>query len=329
VEKLTSILVVASRTDSDRALLEKAVHLARSIGAQINLFSCDANLARVLRHSYAGEETEKAWHICMEEHLAYLRSLRTAARAPDIQICVDAACRSPLHEGIIDKIKEVSPDLVMKCPSGTHPLRRFAFDANDWQLMRECPVTLMLVRSRPWRPTPKFAALVSVDEESTARLAETIIHTSEYFSLGCHGELDVVYSENSEDAQERKNHAIGLERITREYRIGAKQVHVLNGNPEETLPEFVARNQYDALILGALTHRKGLAAVAGTLTSKLVDALDCDFILVKRTGTEQPEQDVEAKTPGETHDTPADQAPPRHESSTTGSSVLWQALFGD
>jgi hypothetical protein len=60
MEKLTSILVVPNRTTADRALLEKAVALARSVGAQIYLFSCDAELARRLRHSYPIEEAEKA-----------------------------------------------------------------------------------------------------------------------------------------------------------------------------------------------------------------------------------------------------------------------------
>ena len=32
------------------------------------------------------------------------------------------------------------PDLVIKAPAGTHPLRRWALNANDWQLAHECPV---------------------------------------------------------------------------------------------------------------------------------------------------------------------------------------------
>jgi hypothetical protein len=33
--------------------------------------------------------------------------------------------------------------------------------------------------------------------------------------------------------------------------------------------------------LGALTHRPGVTAQVGTLTSKLIEALECDFLLVK------------------------------------------------
>jgi hypothetical protein len=93
MEKLTSILVVVNRTTADRALLEKAVALARSVGAQIYLFSCDAGLARRLRHSYPIEEAEKAWNICLAEHITHLRHLQAEACAPDVQISVDAACQ--------------------------------------------------------------------------------------------------------------------------------------------------------------------------------------------------------------------------------------------
>jgi universal stress protein E len=172
----------------------------------------------------------------------------------------------------------------MKCPAGAHPLRRLSFGSSDWQLLRACPATLMLVRPRPWQAVPEFAALVDVSNEDSASLAEIIVHTSEYFALGCRGELDVVYSEPGGDNEATQTRSAILQRLTGEYRIGAQHVHVLNGDPELTLPEFAARQHYDALVLGGLTHRKGMAALAGTLTGKLVDALDCDFILVKRPG---------------------------------------------
>ncbi len=146
MDKLTSILVVANRSDADRLLLDKAVFLARNAGARIFLFSCDSVLAKIVQHSYNSEDAERAWHVSQGEHLAYLRGLRAETRAADVQISVAAECYCPLYEGILNKIREIQPDLVMKTPTGIHPLRRFTFGPSDWHLMRECPVTLMLVR---------------------------------------------------------------------------------------------------------------------------------------------------------------------------------------
>ena len=73
---------------------------------------------------------------------------------------------------------------------------------------------------------------------------------------------------------------------------------------EEALARLLKDNEnYDALVLGGLTHRKGIAPLIGTLTSKLVEGLDSDFILVKRAA------------PG--HVQPA------------RANIGWQALFGD
>jgi universal stress protein E len=303
VDKLTSILVVASRSDADRVLLEKAVRLARDVGAQILLFSCDAALATIVQHAYNSEDAERAWHVSQSEHLAYLRNLRTAVQAPDVQISVAAECYSPLYEGILNKVREIRPDLVMKTASGAHPLRRFTFGPSDWHLMRECPVTLMLVRQHPWSSPTRFAALVDVSEEETARLAETILHTSEHFALGCRGELDVVYSDSSQDSTERDRRTATLRQLAQEYRIPFAHLHVLSGDPDVTLPDFTVRGHYDVLVLGALTHRKGIAPLVGTLTGRLVEALDSDFILVKRPAPREPQR--------------------------ARADVAWQALFGD
>ncbi len=305
VEKLTSILVVANRSDADRVLLDKAVFIARHVGAQIFLFSCDAVLSKIVQHAYNSEDAERAWHISQAEHLTYLRGLRSATRAHDVQISVAAECYSPLYEGILHKVREIQPDLVMKTPTGIHPLRRFSFGPSDWHLMRECPGTLMLVRQQPWKSPPCFAALVDVSEEETARLAETIVHTSEHFALGCHADLHVVYSDSSAEDAERCRRSTVLEELVHQYRIPTERVHVLSGDPDLTLPGFAARHHYDALVLGGLTHRKGVAPLIGTLTSKLVEALDSDFILVKREEPRQPQLKPE------------------------GGSVAWQVLFGD
>lgn len=330
MEKLTSILVVANRTTADRPLLEKAVALARSVGAQIYLFSCDAELARRLRHAYPIEEAEKAWNICLEEHMTYLRRLQAAACAPDVQISVDAACHSPLHEGIVGKIREIRADLVMKSPSGPHPLRRLVVSSNDWKLTKACPTTMMLVRPRAWHTVPRLAAFVDVSEEGTAQFSQTIVHASEYFALGCHAELDIVYSEASADSRRKSERLASLERLAREYHIEASHVHVLSGHPDQTVPDFAARQNYDAVVLGARTHRKGIAGVRGMLTSKVVEAVDCDMILVEpadheRCDVSDPDPDIERPVERVLPEDPA--AGPQN--TATGSSVVWQSMFGD
>jgi len=61
MRKIKSILVVANRDDTDKPLLEKAVQLARRLGARLELFACDAEHAYIMRRAYDSTGIEQAW----------------------------------------------------------------------------------------------------------------------------------------------------------------------------------------------------------------------------------------------------------------------------
>jgi nucleotide-binding universal stress UspA family protein len=58
------------------------------------------------------------------------------------------------------------------------------------------------------------------------------------------------------------------------------QVHIVMGDPVRSIPEFVAEQRYELLVLGALTHRKTMTALVGTLTGRLIESVKCDLLLV-------------------------------------------------
>jgi universal stress protein E len=279
MDKLTSIMAVVDREGQNRHVLAKAMVLARHFHAKVELFLCDSEHAYALRHTYDSRGVATAREVCLAETRTFLESLRLSIAADDVPISTFAACESPLYEGIVQRVLQGCPDLVIKAAAGEHPMRRLTLDANDWQLARTCPVPLMLTRGRPWKPQPRFAAAIDVSDQETAGLARAILDTSEYFALGCQAELEVLYSERG--GVEAPAREASLRKLTHDAGVKDMNVHVLKGEPEETLAGFASERNYDALVLGALTHRKGPATLVGTLTSRLVDALACDFILVK------------------------------------------------
>lgn len=289
MEKLTSILAVVDPTGEPLQVIDKAASLARHFGAKVELFLCDSAHAYELQRSYDSSGVARAQEFYLAEGHRYLEALRHSASADDVIACADVACESPLFEGILRKIERSRPDIVIKAALGEHPMRRFAFGVNDWQLARTCPVPLMLTRGRRWSAHPRFAAAVDVSEQETAGLALEILQTSEYLSLGNRATLDVLFSDrHADDAKGRNSRAAYLRQLASEFHVPAGRVQLLDGEPEQTLPEFARAMRYDVLVLGALTHRTGITALMGNLTSKLVDALECDFVLIKPTGYRAP-----------------------------------------
>ena len=205
-----------------------------------------------------------------------------AIRAPRISITRHALYGQSLSEAILQEVARIEPDLVMKVPAGSHPLRLFTPDFNDWRLARNCPVTLMLVHGRLWPHELRFGALVNVSERAIPRLSAAVLHACEYLSLGCYGgPVEVIYCESGHDAEEISDRDSALQRLTDEYHIPPDRVIALRGDPDSELPALVAQKRYDVLALGAPTHRRGLVALAGGLSSKLVDATDSDLLLVR------------------------------------------------
>ena len=282
MSKVTRILAVLDGTDEDAVVVSKAVAIAHQHRAPLELFLCDAQRAYALLHAYDQTHVKASRGRCIRESRRYLESLRDVAVGADVAITVDAACESPLYEAIVRKVVRSGADLVIKSAASPSPLARYALDANDWQLMRACPVTLLLSRGKSWQPSPKFLAAIDVSGEETCGLPGNILGTCSELSRGSRARLDIVYSEpgNAGPVEQRKR-LERLQTLTGAAGIAGAGVHVLLGDAESVLPAFAADRDYDAVIMGALTHRDGLSALVGTLTSKLVDSLGCDFVLVK------------------------------------------------
>ena len=278
MKSVKSILVVVDRSPDAADAVAKAVLLARQFEARVELFMCDAERGYALSQAYVPKGVEEARQACIVDAHRYLETLKRSVAAPDVSITTDAGCESPLYESIVRKALREHPDLVIKSVAGT-PSR---LDATDWQLMRTCPATLMLTRGRQWHSRPRLAAAIDASGAESTGLARDILQAAELLTGCLGGGLDVLYAESIEMGDhERESGNRALHELVSKFPDTAPEVHVLAGNPEVSLPGFAKRHSYDALLLGALTHRPAATAQVGTLTSKLVEALECDFILVK------------------------------------------------
>lgn len=257
MDKLTNILAVADATAGGLQVVEKAVLLAERFGARVDLVSADAAMVGALA-------TSRARH-------GYDAISISRLHGP-----------GSLQELILRRTRERHPDLVIKPASGARPLRRWTLDDNDRWLAGECPVPLLLSTAKPWMGDLRMAAAVDVSDGDSARFARAILQCAGFLALGSRAWLDVLYSEAEErDERIRMERAVKLAQLIREYHVGGERLQMFGGPPERTLPRVMESRRYDLLVLGAITHRTGIAAWNETLSSKLVDATPGDVLLVK------------------------------------------------
>lgn len=258
MDKLSSILVVVDDVPGGLAVLDKAARIARCFHARIELMLGDSTQTC----TFANHCTAQGY----DEVLLY--SLHRGGE--------------PLHEVIMRRVMQQRPDLVVKQSCGGHPLRRWSLHANDWLLVQECPVPILIAGARPWTQTLRLAAAVDITDRDSEAVARGILQGAGFIALGSHADLDILYSERERrDETLRMERAVKLAQLVREFHVGSEHLQIVAGMPEQTLPQLIAARRYDLLVLGAVTHRSGVGAVWSNLTSQLADATDGDVLLIK------------------------------------------------
>ena len=77
------------------------------------------------------------------------------------------------------------------------------------------------------------------------------MHTAGFLALGCHGNLDVLYTEREQqDDFVRMERAVRLAQLVREYHVGCERLQMFEGSPDKRLPPLFAARRYDLLVLG-------------------------------------------------------------------------------
>jgi universal stress protein E len=282
--EIRSILAAVDRDGSRGGrVAAKAATLARLLDAHLELFLCDAEAAFNRRHQYEPEAAACAKESCLVESRRYLETLRQEL-ARDVEISLSVACESPLYESIVHAVERSRPDLVIRGAVEGAPL-----DPNDWELARACPAPLLLTRGRPWKARPVIAAAVDITPGESEGLTREILRAAARFAKAAGGSVEIMHAGRSDPAPEPASDArlAALAEKARDAGLEGVKCHLLAGEPACALREFSARRNFDLIVLGALTHRKALTALVGTLTGRLIESLDTDFLLVKpaRSGT--------------------------------------------
>lgn len=277
--EIRSILVAVDRDGGQvKRVAAKAVALARLMGARLELFLCDAEAAFSRQHQYEREVAARAKEACLVQSRRYLEKLRRELAADDVEISLSVACESPLYESIVRAVNRSRPDLVIRGAASSAPL-----DPNAWELVRACPAPLLLTRGQPWKTPPLVAAAVDISPGESAELNRAILHAAAGLAGVAGGKIQVLHAGRFDAAMPAAldSGRAALREMATEAGLEGAECHLIDGEPAAALRDFSAHRNFDLIVLGALTHRKALTALVGTLTGRLIESLDTDFLLVK------------------------------------------------
>jgi universal stress protein E len=301
------ILAVVDPTAESQPAAERAVAVARSIGARLELFICDYDAELVDSASGEPHGLRKARTAFVDGRLRRVREVQSALAADDLEITVDARWDSPLADGIVRRALESAADIVFK-DTHYHPLlKRSIFSNTDWNLIRDCPTLLWLAKPHPIAPKPRFIAAVDPLHERAkpTELDDRIIAAAKQFCYPLNGELHVLHAFDATPVLAtpmdsmamplpireiteamRARHTAAVHELTDAHGIARDRVHVHEGRTRERVVSLTDELHAGVVVMGAVSRRGLKRLFLGNTAEEVLDKLPCDLLIVKPAGFE-------------------------------------------
>lgn len=297
------ILLIADPALNRTPAFQRAVQLATSTGAelQICLFDYSSAIAAVgVISSKAGDIAK--WGF-VERRERWLSEQADQLRANGLRVDTEMVWGKPVHECIIEKVLRSAPDLVLKDIHLEPLLKSVLFTPLDWQLLRLCPVPLLMVNGAAHKLPRRVIAAVDTAHPMSATddVNDRIVNAALQLAIQCDATLHLVqtfedlipmvpgevitpgaYEEVYE--QMRKIHRYGFDEFAARHSVPTERKHFLYGPTSVALVQFANESKTDVLVLGT-THRTGLdRIVIGSTAETILGDLRCDVLAVKPAG---------------------------------------------
>ncbi|MDF3931577.1 universal stress protein [Pseudomonas citronellolis] len=298
--KLQHLLVVVDPTRDDQPALTRAQWIAERGGASVSLLVCDYNPALDNGLLIPQRELERVRILQQAERLDWLEKLA----APLRQAGIDTRCHTrwgkPLYREILAAVAEHQPDLVLKSSSRHGLLKRLFLTNTDWQLIRQCEAPLWLVHHGGWEGRELCAALDPLHEsDKPAALDRKLIAAALELQrrLGLRANFLHAFMALPQtlafDAQLLGNYEEHLKAVEAQHRQALdallaahpamlrERTRLLQGFPEEVIPEFVRAQGIDLLLMGAVARGQLESALIGHTAERVLEEIECDLLVLK------------------------------------------------
>lgn len=300
MDKLEAALVVVDPAAERDFAVDRAMLIARKTGAALRFLVNSANTLSERSFLYEGVDQEffqTQKRLFREHHRRRLERLVDECAGEGIKASSEFSERHHPAEAVIDRVRELRPDLVLKSVRRRGADRRPLVAGTDWRLIRKCPAPLWLVKPGAWReggsvvaavdPLHNKAAQWRLDQKlaraagAAARLlslSPRVFHSyypfvSNLFPAGggTREYLDRI----------RREHQAKVEALTAECGMADAAVELSEGEPAPALARHLKEADARLVVVGALSRNIVERAVVGNTAEKILEDCPCDVLVLK------------------------------------------------
>jgi universal stress protein E len=301
VKTFSNILVIVDPTATEHPAVRKAALMAEKFKARLELFVCETKASRDTRLASHLRSESKAPFVNNPKPL--LEAIAAPLRAGGLDVTTEAIAADPLHAALIDRVKHTCADLVVK-DTHHHWLGQRTFLTNtDWEIIRACPVPLLLTKAGFWSRVPRVVAAIDPGHvnDKPAQLDHYILDLASSMVTRLGGELHVLHGylptpilatavslqpvamnvSSEELVRDQGAKLKEVRAIVSDYAVTDERIHLEVGGPSEVLPRVSRILSADIVVMGAVS-RSGLKRLfIGSTAEDVLEYLPCDALILK------------------------------------------------
>ncbi len=303
MQRFNNILLVLNPEEQETAALNKAVLLARQNDARLTLFSV------VYRHpdldSYPDSVGGALLTPFVSDRRQWLHGFMQTLQEHGINGEAVVVTGIPFLETVREVLRE-QRDLVITTAEEKKGIRARVFGTTSMHLMRKCPCPVWVVKRAQTWPYARILAAVdpSVYDPKRDSLNPLILQLASSMARKEAGELHIVHvwhlfgdryarirGMTEKDvqvakAQEKMLHKQRFDDLLSriDFTDLKPQVHLIEGDPDECIPELVMEQSIDLLVMGTVC-RTGIAGfLIGNTAEEVLNQVDCSVLTLKPEG---------------------------------------------
>lgn len=275
--------------------IDHAAALARASGARLHIAALIPAL-KLLSLLEEGDR-EKARERYLQDHRDWLSDQARHLRGSGVVVTTEVAWADDMEQDILDHVRALQPDLLIKEIQQESALKRTFFTPLDWHLLRHCPVPVYLVGGTHHALPRKIVAAVdaAAGGPENSELNDRIIQQASSLAIQCDAELHLLFAcDIREDCLEELGGSLKLSELTQglrkeleksflkfagRYGVPANRRHFILGHPVSALSEFANKHDVDVIVLGRVQYN-GMEKLLGSTTEHILYQVPCSVLAV-------------------------------------------------
>lgn len=292
---MKKILIIADRVGGDQRVIARGIDLARKTGAELVIagfiYEHIANLPIDDFENFEAKVKAELLETHRKQLLKKFRELNGQGRTPAHSIEVHWEKR--VAEWVVDRVAKEGFDLVMK---RVHRSETLTYTPTDWQLLRGCPCSVLLVADKLWKRGKNVLAAVDLGTRGRGKRALNMKVAEEAGALTAALECKLIVSyalpmsrvlRDLDIIDERKLRRNAQERLAKfcesldAREIVVDEQRLVTGPPEKALINAAARSRAGLLVLGCVGRKRLAGRVIGNTAEQILRLANIDVLAIK------------------------------------------------